>query len=398
MYEAVPPKPHAADGASSAPAGGPLGQGEEARTPKARTRRRTRNANGEPIAREPEVLKPKAKAKKPKARDNAQAVEPAPERAKRPNGGRGRDYDDYDDDREDERDEPSRLRGANGEDEGEPEPAVYEVRFPEESMDQDAVKVLLRLSQHGYQAYLVGGGVRDLLLGRTPKDFDVATSARPQDVRRIFRNCRVIGRRFRLAHVLFHGGKIIEVATFRRDHGQRIDRVPADLAKRWPMVSDYEPMRLVPSASAEGIRPDEDLLIVNDNVFGEPFEDAIRRDFTINGLFYDIEHEEVIDYVGGMADVLLEIEQARSAVVNAAAAIDGDRTDRERALSAAKVTIGRVGTLVAEECVQLHGGIGITWELPFAHHAKRLVMIDHQLGDEDHHLERYIALGRARAA
>ncbi len=214
-----------------------------------------------------------------------------------------REYQDYDDDRDDDRDEPSRLRNANGDDEGEPEPAVYEVRFPEEAMDQDAVKVLLRLSQHGYQAYLVGGGVRDLLLGRTPKDFDVATSARPQDVRRIFRNCRVIGRRFRLAHVLFHGGKIIEVATFRRDHGQRIDRVPADLAKRWPMVSDYEPMRLVPSASAEGIRPDEDLLIVNDNVFGEPFEDAIRRDFTINGLFYDIEHEEVIDYVGGMADV-----------------------------------------------------------------------------------------------
>ncbi|MCA9577821.1 MAG: polynucleotide adenylyltransferase PcnB [Polyangiales bacterium] len=197
---------------------------------------------------------------------------------------------------------PASLRGI-GADEDEPEPAVYEVRFPDEAMDQDAVKVLLRLSQHGYQAYLVGGGVRDLLLGKSPKDFDVATSARPQDVRRIFRNCRVIGRRFRLAHVLFSGGKIIEVATFRRDHGQRIDRVPADLARRWPLVSDYEPTRLVPSASADDIRPDEDLLIVTDNVFGEPFEDAIRRDFTINGLFYDIEHEEVIDYVGGMADV-----------------------------------------------------------------------------------------------
>ncbi|WP_191575404.1 acyl-CoA dehydrogenase family protein [Achromobacter insolitus] len=97
-----------------------------------------------------------------------------------------------------------------------------------------------------------------------------------------------------------------------------------------------------------------------------------------------------------MADVLLEIEQARSAVINAAAAVDHpDRVTRERALSAAKVTIGRIGTLVAEECIQLHGGIGMTWELPLAHYAKRLIMIDHQLGDEDHHLRRYIALGQA---
>ncbi|HLX02232.1 MAG TPA: acyl-CoA dehydrogenase, partial [Trinickia sp.] len=95
-----------------------------------------------------------------------------------------------------------------------------------------------------------------------------------------------------------------------------------------------------------------------------------------------------------MADVALEIEQARSAVINAAAALDGPRLVRERALSAAKVTIGRVGALVATEAVQLHGGIGMTWELPLAHYAKRLVMIDHQLGDEDHHLARYIALSK----
>jgi len=96
-----------------------------------------------------------------------------------------------------------------------------------------------------------------------------------------------------------------------------------------------------------------------------------------------------------MADVLLEIEQARSSVINAAAALDDeDRRSRERALSAAKYTIGRVGILVAEECIQLHGGIGMTWELPLAHYAKRLVMIDHQLGDEDFHLERYVALGQ----
>jgi len=96
-----------------------------------------------------------------------------------------------------------------------------------------------------------------------------------------------------------------------------------------------------------------------------------------------------------MADVLLEVEQARSAVINAAAAMDSDRIIRERALSAAKYSIGRIGTLVAEESIQMHGGIGMTWELPLAHYAKRLVMIDHQLGDEDHHLARFIALGEA---
>jgi alkylation response protein AidB-like acyl-CoA dehydrogenase len=95
-----------------------------------------------------------------------------------------------------------------------------------------------------------------------------------------------------------------------------------------------------------------------------------------------------------MADLLLEIEQARSAVINAAAALGGERKVRERAVSAAKYSIGRIGAQVAEECIQLHGGIGMTWELPLAHYAKRLVMIDHQLGDEDHHLERFVALGR----
>ncbi|MGJ7511950.1 acyl-CoA dehydrogenase family protein [Variovorax sp. GT1P44] len=114
-----------------------------------------------------------------------------------------------------------------------------------------------------------------------------------------------------------------------------------------------------------------------------------RKQFgTLIGSFQALQHR--------MADLLLEIEQARSAVINAAAAIDADRVTRERALSAAKVSIGRIGTLVAEESIQMHGGIGMTWELPLAHYAKRLVMIDHQLGDEDHHLQRYIALGRER--
>ncbi|MBS0291062.1 MAG: acyl-CoA dehydrogenase family protein, partial [Proteobacteria bacterium] len=95
-----------------------------------------------------------------------------------------------------------------------------------------------------------------------------------------------------------------------------------------------------------------------------------------------------------MADMLLEVEQARSAVINAAAAIDDDdRVAREKALSAAKYSVGKIGTLIAEEAIQMHGGIGVTWELPLAHYAKRLVMIDHQLGDMDHHLARWMALG-----
>ena len=113
-----------------------------------------------------------------------------------------------------------------------------------------------------------------------------------------------------------------------------------------------------------------------------------RKQFGVPiGSFHALQHR--------MADLLVEIEQARSAVINAAAALDADRVTRERALSAAKFTIGRTGTRVAEECIQLHGGIGMTWELPLPHYAKRLVMIDHQLGDEDHHLARFIALGRA---
>jgi poly(A) polymerase len=120
--------------------------------------------------------------------------------------------------------------------------------------------------------------VRDLLLGGRPKDFDVATSARPEDVRGLFRNCRVIGRRFRLAHVLFGGGKVIEVATFRRN--------PATEAPEDEAVEDID-----------------DLLIRSDNVFGEAHEDALRRDFTINALFYDIDRRQVLDWCGGMDDI-----------------------------------------------------------------------------------------------
>jgi tRNA nucleotidyltransferase/poly(A) polymerase len=132
-------------------------------------------------------------------------------------------------------------------------------------IDADALKVLYRLKNRGYVAYLVGGGVRDLLLGRTPKDFDIGTSAHPQEVKRLFRNCFIIGRRFRLCHVRF-GKKVIEVSTFRRQ------------------------------AEAE----EGDTLIRRDNTFGTPEEDAFRRDFTVNALFYDIATFSVIDYVGGL--------------------------------------------------------------------------------------------------
>lgn len=148
-------------------------------------------------------------------------------------------------------------------------------RFPVEldahRIDQDAAKVVKRLTKAGYEAYLVGGCVRDLLLGKSPKDFDVATSARPDAVRDLFRNSRIIGRRFRLVHVLFADGKVIETATFRRN----------------PTESDKS----------------EDLLIRDDNTFGRADEDAARRDFTINALFYDLDASNVLDWCGGMSDI-----------------------------------------------------------------------------------------------
>jgi poly(A) polymerase len=180
-----------------------------------------------------------------------------------------------------------------------PSPAVYPYQFPSDHIDTDAVKVIRRLRRYGYTAYLVGGGVRDLLLGRKPKDFDVATSARPNEVRRLFRNCRIIGRRFRLAHILFAGGKVIEVATFRRDPMQAFDEVEGEFAEE--MEEARRTTKLVPRPKDRD--GDVDLLIRHDNVFGEPHEDAIRRDFTINGLFYDLERGEVIDYVGGLPDL-----------------------------------------------------------------------------------------------
>jgi poly(A) polymerase len=172
-------------------------------------------------------------------------------------------------------------------------PAVYEVRIAPRLIDPEAAKVVRRLNRYGHQAYLVGGSVRDLLLGRQPKDFDVGTSARPGQVRKLFRNCRLIGRRFRLAHILFAGGKIIEVATFRREAGGNGGAGPGG-----------EPGEAAGTdAKGEQSAADEDLLIRSDNVFGGPQEDAVRRDFTINALFYDIERRRVIDYVDGLPDL-----------------------------------------------------------------------------------------------
>ena len=134
--------------------------------------------------------------------------------------------------------------------------------------------MLYRLKSAGYQSYLVGGGVRDLLLGREPKDFDVATDATPEQVREVFRNCRLIGRRFRLAHVHF-GRDIIEVATFRSMQDE----------------------------SGPGDRETENGMLVRDNIYGSIEEDALRRDFTINALYYNIEDFSVVDYAGGVQDL-----------------------------------------------------------------------------------------------
>lgn len=158
--------------------------------------------------------------------------------------------------------------------------------IPQDQIDPDAAKVVRRLARNGFAAYLVGGCVRDLLLGRKPKDFDVATSATPPEIKALFRNCRIIGRRFRLAHIFF-GQKIIETSTFRAN--------PREVEGAGD--GDDE---LLDSLQGHG---DNELYIRRDNVFGSAEEDARRRDFTINGLFYDLDGDKVIDYVEGLPDL-----------------------------------------------------------------------------------------------
>ncbi len=188
-----------------------------------------------------------------------------------------------------------------------PTPRTVPFTVSPERIDPDAAKVVKRLVRSGHAAYLVGGCVRDLLLGRPPKDWDVTTSARPNEVKHLFRNCRIIGRRFRLAHIMF-GSKIIEVATFRKDPSMEL---PLDEGSDWAaspegdgddgVENNTEPL----TVTARRPRPDDDqdLLIRHDNVFGEPWEDAARRDFTMNALFYDLERREIVDFVGGLADI-----------------------------------------------------------------------------------------------
>ena len=182
----------------------------------------------------------------------------------------------------------------------------------------NAVRVLYKLKEHGYYAYLVGGGVRDLLLGREPKDFDIATDATPNEVKKVFRNCRLIGRRFRLAHIHFHND-IVEVATFRSmvsDEPEIIEAAPMidqamDLAEPELLVQEESvPPVTEAAAAAPETKPrpprmlkTEGGMILRDNVFGTPEEDALRRDFTVNALFYSIADYSVIDYVGGMQDL-----------------------------------------------------------------------------------------------
>ena len=164
-----------------------------------------------------------------------------------------------------------------------------------QQIDPDALKVLCRLHQSNHIAYLVGGSVRDLLLGRRPKDFDIGTSAHPYQVKKVFRNCWIIGRRFRLAHVRF-GTKAIEVATFRR-HVTAEEQAAAGQAAEDQAPGEVAPVEGEDEAAAR------DRLIHRDNTFGTPEEDAFRRDFTINALFYNIADFSIIDYAGGLRDL-----------------------------------------------------------------------------------------------
>ena len=173
-------------------------------------------------------------------------------------------------------------------------------------IDPDALRVLTRLHESEYSAYLVGGSVRDLLLSRRPKDFDIGTDAHPYEIKKLFRNCWIIGRRFRLAHVKF-GLKTIEVATFRK-HVPAAEAGAEESGPAAPAEAPEASNEPVVVHSDEG-QPrrrghhDEHGIVRRDNVYGTPEEDAFRRDFTVNALFYDIATQSVIDYTGGLDDL-----------------------------------------------------------------------------------------------
>lgn len=158
-------------------------------------------------------------------------------------------------------------------------------------VSNNALRILYRLKEHGFAGHLVGGCVRDLLLGREPKDFDVVTNATPGEIKRLFRNCRLVGRRFRLAHLHFKD-EIIEVATFR---SQATDE---------PEVTEPQEIREVEQRHRQPrMLKSDDGMILRDNVYGTPAEDALRRDFTVNALAYNIADFSIIDYTGGLADL-----------------------------------------------------------------------------------------------
>ena len=196
-------------------------------------------------------------------------------------------------------------------------------------IDPDALRVLYRLQQNNHIAYLVGGSVRDLILGRRPKDFDIGTDAHPHQIKRLFRNCWIIGRRFRLAHIKF-GLKTIEVATFRKNVADLPPDVPPDEVIDRPtedaaLVASFGPIQArlpertvtepdgtvitgarttkADAARAEDVRAAKAETMRRDNAFGTTEEDAFRRDFTVNALFYDASTRTIIDYVGGLGDL-----------------------------------------------------------------------------------------------
>ena len=148
-------------------------------------------------------------------------------------------------------------------------PIRQKVKFDKKLLDQDALKILKKLNKSGHETYLVGGCIRDILLGHKPKDFDIATSATPEQIHKLFKRSRIIGRRFKLVHIMFSARKFIEVATFR----------------------------------AGKVQTSNDGLVLRDNFYGTLEDDVFRRDFTVNGLYYDIKKSEVIDYVGGLDDL-----------------------------------------------------------------------------------------------
>jgi poly(A) polymerase len=252
-----------------------------------------------------------------------------------------------------ERDRDRDRHGRGGSDSHQPLPNPADPDITPERLDSDAVRVVMRLRGHGHEAFLVGGCVRDLLLGHHPKDFDIATSATPEQVRALFRNSRLIGRRFRLAHVYYKGGKVIEVSTFRANPTEAEEPVaaaevaelsedgvvdagivdPPGVAPVDPVLEaarDFEEededgddegdddevdaLEAVPAAEEKPEPADEpepepptkdpnDLLITADNVWGTAVQDARRRDFTVNGLFYDPVAGRVIDHVAGVRDL-----------------------------------------------------------------------------------------------